>query len=229
MKPQHIKEQRQKEVRRLINRQWEICQQQRALGYIELNEPIRHGWYKEIVITEKTDRYKNKAAILELYDIIERYYWGRTKEEAEKKWLNQTSLHLIYKEFPTLSKKTFNKLSYKAQRLCTPFLYRDGFKKLRVRFYIRIPKGSYRIKYSRAYITHRKRIDPNLISEDDYIDSLLQRKGYYNIKEGFYPWKNDWNLSNYKQEKLRTKKQLKALKKYMLEDVLNETISWERN
>lgn len=229
MKPPHIKKQRQREVRRLLNRQWEICKLQRALGYIELAKPIRHGWYKEIVITEKADRYKNKAAILELYDIIERYYWGRTKEEAEKKWLNQTSKYLIYKGFPTLSKKQFNKLSYKAQCLCTAFQFRNDRKKLRVRFYIRIPKGAYRIKHARAYITHRKRIDPNLISENNFIDSLLQRKGYYSIKEAFYPWKDDWNLSNYKQEKLRTKKQLKALKKYKLEDVLNETISWERN
>lgn len=229
MKPPHIKKQRQREVRRLLNRQWEICKLQRALGYIELEKPIRHGWYKEIVITEKADRYKNKAAILELYDIIERYYWGRTKEEAEKKWLNQTSKYLIYKGFPTLSKKQFNKLSYKAQCLCTAFQFRNDRKKLRVRFYIRIPKGAYRIKHARAYITHRKRIDPNLISENDFIDSLLQRKGYYSIKEAFYPWRDDWNLSNYKQEKLRTKKQLKALKKYKLEDVLNETISWERN
>ena len=229
MKPPHIKEQRQREVRRLLNRQWEICKLQRKLGYIELEKPIRHGWYKEIIITEKADRYKNKAAILELYDIIERYYWGRTKEETEKKWLNQTSKYLIHKGFPTLSKKQFNKLSYKAQCLCTVFQYRNERKKLRFRFYIRIPKGAYKIKYARAYITHRKRIDPNLISEDDFIDSLLSKKGYYNIKESFYPWKNDWNLTDEKQEKLRTKKHLKALKKYAIEDVIRDNISWERN
>lgn len=229
MKPVNIKEERQKKVRRLQNRQWDIWKLQRELGYIELEKPIRHGWYKEIVITEKADRYKNKAAILEIYNKIERYYWGRTKEEAEIKWLNQTSKYLIYKEFPTISKKQFNKLSYKAQCMCTSFQYRNECKKLKLRFYIRIPKGAYRIKHARAYITHRKRIDPELISEDAFITSQLNKKGYYNITEAMNPWKNDWNSSNYKQEKLKLKRDLKGLKKHALKDVINDTISWENH
>lgn len=229
MKPVNIKEERQKEVRRLKNRQWEIWKLQRDLGYIELKKPIRHGWYKEIIITEKVERYKNKAAILELYDKIERYYWGRTKEEAENKWLNQTSKHLIYKEFPTINKKQFNKLSYKAQCMCTSFQYRNESKKLKLKFYIRIPKGAYRIKYSRAYITHRKRIDPELIREDDFIDSQLNKKGYYNIAEAMNPWKDKWDYADGKQEKLQIKKHLKALKKYALNYVINDNISWENH
>lgn len=226
MKPVNIKETRQKEVRRLQQRQWGIWKLQRELGYIELKQPIRHGWYKEIIITQKADRYKNKAAILEIYNKIEKCYWGRTKEEAEKKWLSQTSKYLIYKAFPTLSKKQFNKLSFKAQCLCTAFQFRNESKKLKVRFYIRIPKGAYRIKYARAYITHRKRIDPELIKASDFIDYQLNKKGYYNITEAMNPWKDDWNLHNYKQEKLRTKRNLKALKKYALEDIIKNHISW---
>ena len=53
MKPVNIKETRQKEVRRLQHRQWDLWKQQRELGYIELKHPIRHGWYKEIIITQK--------------------------------------------------------------------------------------------------------------------------------------------------------------------------------
>jgi hypothetical protein len=228
MKPVNIKESRQKEVRCLQHRQWEIRKLQHALGYIELKEPIRHGWYKEIIITEKADRYKNKAAILEIYNKIERYYWGRTKEEAEKKWFHQTSKYLIYKEFPTLSKKQFNKLSFKAQCMCTAFQYRNECKKLKIRFYIRIPKGAYRIKHARAYITHRKRIDPLLESESALITQQLIKAQYYSITESFYSYKDDWNLTNYKQEKLITKRYLKGLKKYALEDVISDTISWER-
>ena len=229
MKPVHIKEQRLKEIRRLQKRQWEIWKLQRELGYIELEKPIRHGWFKEIVITEKANRYKNKAVILEIYSKIERYYWGRTKEDAQKKWLNQTSKYLIYKEFPTLSKKQFNTLSFKAQCMCTAFQFRNDNKKLKVRFYVRIPKGAYRIKHARAYITHRKRIDPTLISEENFITSQLIKKGYYNIYEGMNPWKDDWNLTNYKQEKLKTKQHLKALKKYPLKDVITEYISWKNH
>ena len=229
MKPVNIKTTRQKEVRRLRKRQCEIRTLNRDLDYIELDKPIRHGWYKEIIITEKADRYKNKAAILEIYDKIERYYWGRTKEEAEKKWLDQTSKHLIYKDFPTISKKQFNKLSFKAQCLCTAFQFRNNFKKLKIRFYVRIPKGAYRIKHARAYITHRKRIDPLLESEWDLITQQLEKPEYYTIAESCYKYKDNWHLSEYKQEKLQTNKHLKALKKHKLKDVINDTILWERN
>ncbi|WP_034060521.1 hypothetical protein [Lacinutrix jangbogonensis] len=229
MKSINIKEQRQKEVRCLQKRQRDIWKLQRELGYIKLKTPIRHGWYKEIVITEKVDRYKNKAAILEIYNEIQRSYWGRTKEEAEKKWRNKTSKYLIYKEFPTLNKKQFNSLSYKAQYMCTAFPYKNECKKLKLRFYIRIPKGAYRIKYTRAYTTYRKRIDPELIRTDDFIASQLSKKGYYNITEAVNPWKSKWDNIDGKQEKLKTKRNLKGLKKYALKDVINDNISWENH
>ena len=229
MKPVNIKTTRQKEVRRLRKRQSKIRTLNRDLGYIELDKPIRHGWYKEIIITEKADRYKNTPAILEIYDKTERYYWGRTKEKAEKKWLDQTSKHLIYNDFPTISKKQFNKLSFKAQCLCTAFQFRNNFKKLKIRFYIRLPKGAYRIKHARAYITHRKRIDPLLDSEWDLIAQQLEKPEYYTIAKSYYKYRDNWHLSEYKQKKLQTKKHLKALKKHNLKDVINDTILWERN
>mgnify|MGYP006999724016 CR=1 FL=1 len=55
MIPKHLKEQKEKEVRSIQKRQWEICVEIRNLGYIELEKPIRHGWFKEIVITYNID------------------------------------------------------------------------------------------------------------------------------------------------------------------------------
>ncbi|TYA78601.1 hypothetical protein [Seonamhaeicola marinus] len=229
MKPKHIKEQRQKEVRRIWNRRYEIWNEMRALGYIKLDKPIRHGWFKEIVITHKVERYKNEAAILELYDKIEKCFWGRTKPDAESAWQKQTSSYLIYRDFPTISKKQFNKLSFKAQCLCTPFYYRNAQKKLRLRFYIRIPKAAYRIKYTRAYITHSKRIDPQLESESALLDQQLLKSGYYEANERQHNWKDDWNLSERKKEKLIIERALKRLKSYPIKDILEEQILWEIN
>lgn len=229
MKPPHIKEQRQKEVRRLQKRRRQIWQLQRELGYIKLEIPIRHGWYKEIVITERVERYKNSRAIIELYDKLEQYYWGRTKKEADDKWQSQTSAYLIYKELPTLSKRQYNKLSTGAQKLCTPFQFYNERKKLRVRFYIRFPKGVYKIKYSKAYITHRKRIDPELECEYDLISQRLEKPEYYSINQRVCSYKDYWNLSELKKEKLKTQQHLRGLKKYNLKDVIKDTIVWERN
>jgi len=218
-------------VRRIWKRRSEIWKEMRGLGYIELKKPIRHGWFKEIIITHKVERYKNKAAILEIYDKIEKIFWGRTKEEAQKKWLHQTSKHLIYKDFPTISKRQFNKLSFKAQYMCTPFYYKNECKKLKLRFYIRIPKGAYRIKYTRAYITHSKRIDPILESEDALLGQQLVKSGYYEANEKRYQWrwKHYWDRSKQRKEKLKIKKNLKQLTIYSVEDLINEHILWEIN
>lgn len=228
MKPKHIKEQRQKAIRIIRKRQREIYQKIRELGYIKLKEPIRHGWFKEIVITENVERYKNKAAILELYDCIEKSFWGRTKEKADKQWFHKISKHLIYKEFPTISKKQFNRLTYKAQAMCTVFSFRSENKKIKKRFYIRIPKGAYKIKYTRAYITHSKRIDPQLESELDLLEQQLYKSGYYEIWQESY-WKNYWRTPQEHKQKFQITKQLNALKKYPLQDIINDNISWEIN
>ena len=74
MKPAHIKEQRRKTVRNIRKRQRAIYQEIKELGYKKLEEPIRHGWFKEIVLTENIERYKNKIYIQELYDCIEKSF-----------------------------------------------------------------------------------------------------------------------------------------------------------
>ena len=224
MKPVHIKQQRQRVVRGLLRRQREIWKAQNNLGYIELKTPIRHGWYKEIIITENVDRYKNKSVILEIYNEIEKCFWGKTKEDAEKVWLTQTSKHLIYKGFPTVSKKQFNRLSFKAQSMCTSFQYRNECKKLRVRFYVRIPKGAYKIKFKRAYITHRKRIDALLKSENDLIIQKLNNPLYYNIAESCFSYRCHWEFKAFKQEKIKVKRYLKALNKIAIYDIINDNI-----
>lgn len=230
MKPIHIKQERLKVVRKTLKRQQEIRKQIRNLGYLKLKEPIRHGWFKEIVITENIERYKNKAYILELYDCIDKSFWGATKEKADKHWFNQISKHLIYNEFPTISKKQFNRLTHRAQKMCTVFSFRDD-KKIRQRFYIRIPKGTYRIKYSRAYVTHSKRIDPALERELDLLAQQLLKKGYYKIAQKFCNWssKDFWTTSEVKKERLKINKQLNILRNYPIQDIIKENTSWEIN
>ena len=229
MRPKHIKEKREKDVRRIRKRRCEVWKEIRELGSIKLEKPMRHGWFKEIVITHKVERFKHKAAILEVYDMIEKVFWGRTKEEAQKKWLDQTSKYLVYKEFPTLSKRQFNKLSFKAQCLCTPFLFKNECKKQIMRFYIRIPKGAYSIKYTRAYVTHSKRIDPELEQENALIDQQLLKNGYYETCRKRDKWKNYYSHFDRKAEKFKTKRELDSLKNFDLDDIIKENILWEIN
>ena len=225
MKPPHIKEQRKKEVRKIYKRRRALWKEMRDLGYDKLDKPIRHGWVKEIIILRKVSRYKNEEAILEVFDKIEKSFWGRTKQEANQLWFDQVSKHLIYRDFPTLSKRQFNKLSEKAQNLCTPYRFKTWYKKWKIRFYIRIPKNAYKIKYTRAYITHRRRIDPELESEMALIEQQLLKPKYYNLDMVNFNRKYDYNWRHKEiltKEKLKTKHQLKKLKNFDLNDIIKD-------
>lgn len=229
MRPAHIKCQRLKEVRRIWKRQHEIWEEKRALGYTKLDTPIRHGWYKELVITKRIARYKNQDAMLEIIAILNKHVWGKTKEEANKEWSKRITDHLIVKEIPTISKKQFKKLSNKAKCLCVPFRYYIRKHTLRTRFYVRLPKGTYRIKYTRAYITHRRIIDPLLEQEHAFLDGLLMRKGYYETVEKLDPWNRYSAHLDTKLKRRKVKRDLGNLKKYDLQEIINEELSWERN
>lgn len=230
MKPVHIKERRRKEIRQVwldIRANWK---KQRALGYKKLTQPIRHGWYKEIIITSNVERYKNEQYILEVFEKIKKLYWGRNKKECEKHWDKQTSNSFIYLNFPTISKKQYQKLSVKAQKLCAPFNYREH-KKWRTRYYIRIPKNAYKIKYTRAYITHVKIIDPCLISEESLLWHKLKKKGYYEINE---KWsytraskRNNWETPKTRKNRHQVKQKLAQIKYTSLRSIKDEL--WERN
>lgn len=210
MKSQHIKTKREKEVWRLVKQQHQLWEERMALGFQKLEKPIRHGWFKEIKITYKVDRYKNKKAILEVFDAIEKTYWGKTKTDADKKWFEQVSEYLIFKDFPTLSKKQYSRLSDKAKALCTPYRFKNKVKKWKTRFYIRIPKSAYTIKYTRAYITHRRRIDPTLESQIEEIEQQLVSKEYiktYRKLIGYHRF-NKWCGDDYRYKRKKQKHQL---------------------
>ncbi|WP_299766813.1 hypothetical protein [uncultured Dokdonia sp.] len=228
MKPAHIKCQRLKEVRRIYKRQREVWKAQQALGYTKLDIPIRDGWYKELVITKRIARYKNQDAMLEIIAKLDKHVWGKTKEEANAAWSKRVTDHLIVKEVPTISKKQFRKLSDKAKCLCVPFRYYIRKHTLRTRFYVRLPKGTYRVKYTRAYITHRRNIDPLLEQEDAFLDGLLMRNGYYEAVEKLSRWRSKWDCYDRRGRNYINSK-LKGLTHREIQDIINEELSWEKN
>lgn len=209
MRPAHLKQRRAKEVRRILKRRNAIRNERIALGYAKLEKPVRHGWYKEFVLTANLDRYKSQPEIEEVFDKIVRSYWGRNKKECDKRWNAETSKHFIVRDMPTISKKQFCKLSDKAKQLCTPYLYREC-RKMKTRYYIRIPKPAYKIKYTRAYVTHTKLIDPVLEQEDALLEQHLEKPGYYNFQcRSWGDWRDRWSTPETKKDRLRSKKALR--------------------
>ena len=226
MRPANIKAQRQKKVRQIRKERQLISEKIYELPLIKLDKPIRHGWYKEIVLTENLERYKSQKAVEEIFEILNTYFWGRTKKECEKQWDCQRSKSFIYRDVPTISKKQFNKLSEKAQRLCTPFQYREC-KKLKTRFYVRIPHNGYRIKFTRAYNTHRKLLDPNLESRLDVLENRLLSPGMFEANRAddrYRWWGNYWHTTELKKSRTRSKQELGRLKNISTKAAINKLL-----
>lgn len=226
MRPLNIKAQREKEVRQIRKEQDLLLDEKYKLPLIKLEKPIRHGWYKEIVLTEKLDRYKSQKAVVEIFEVLNTYFWGRTKKECDKQWDDQRSKHFIYKDVPTISKKQFNKLSAKAQFLCTPFQYREC-KKIKVRFYVRIPFNGYQIKYTRAYNTHRKLLDPNIESRLVELDNRLLSPGLFEVDRAGDTWKDYWQIAETKRSRIKSKQTLRKYKNTCASITIDQL--WERN
>lgn len=232
MKPPHKKAQKEKEFRKNLKRQKELVDAQSQLGYIKLEVPIRHGWFKELVLTKGVERYKHAEAILEVYQKIQTSYWGATKEKAQQAWDRDRSRYMLAKDKPTLSRKSFNKLSDKGKDLCVFFQYRDEHtRKKKGRFYVNFPVGCIEIKFKRSYITHRKRIDPFIESELSYLRSQWLKPGFYELISGGY-W-GRWNRIDKSYERRaethRVKECLSAYRNQVISDDLKENIVWEIN
>lgn len=224
MRPAHIKGQRKKEHRRLNKEYRKTWSEIRELPLIKLDKPLRHGWYKEIVLTENIERHPKKNQIKEVFEILETHCWGKTKKKSDEQWSKQRSKHFIFNDFPTISKKQFNGLSEKAKQICIPFQYREC-KKLLTRFYVRIPKGAFKIKYTRAYITHKKTHDPNLVSRLDWITQRLESRELYDLNG--YNYKDTWHSKPSKLSRIGSKQALGKYKNTSVRSAIEEL--WERN
>lgn len=232
MKPPHRKAKKEKEFRKILKRQRELIDAIHKLGFIKLEKPIRHGWFKEILITEEVERYKQRHAIKEVYKKIKSSYWGATKEKAQQAWDSDRSQYLLSKDKPTISKRQFHRLSEKAKSFCIPFRYRsENTKKYRTRFYVNLPVGCTKIKFTRAYITHQKRIDPMLESELAILNNQLLKPMLYELKSRGV-W-NKWNRMTLsferKNESHRVKESLSTFRNKVISNGLKENISWEIN
>ncbi len=222
MKPASIKEHRKKEVRSLLKESWSLYRKLKDLGYKKLEKPIRHGWYIELRLMPQLERYKCQPEIEEIVQKLNRSYWGKTKEQAQKRWDTAESEHLIYRGIPTLSHKSYSKLSEKAKRYCTAFFFKAN-KKTRRRYYVRIPKHAHKIKFKRAYTTHSKIIDPSIIERLDLIDQQLIKKGWYGISYTTrYGSSSRWEIDDTIKDRRKTRMSLGKFKHTSLNELIKE-------
>ncbi|WP_298509739.1 hypothetical protein [uncultured Kordia sp.] len=212
MKPAHIKEQREKHLRQVEKRLREIWELQRELGYKKLKTPIRHGWFKEVVLTSKIERYRNYEHIIAAFKRAKAQIWGADKGKADAKWYKGVERHEIYGSFKLISRKAYNKLPVGVQKLFRVYVYINRLGKRRYKYYLQIPKECYRVKFTRAYVTHSKIIDPLLESEEALLKAIREKAGYYNLyAKEWNSWKRGMKKHEYIPRKRGERRRTNAL------------------
>jgi len=232
MKPAHIKEQRQKQIIKIEKRLREIYKLQRALGYRKLEKPIRHGWFKEVVLTSKIERYRNYEHIITVFKKCKIQVWGADKGKAEAKWYKGVEKHEIYGSFKLISRKAYNKLPNHLKHFFRIYTYKNEKGKWRYKYYLHIAKECYRTKYTRAYVTHSRVIDPELEREEALLDSYQEKKGYYNLyQKRWNLWKRCMKKYQYipqkRSERSRENARLNRLKGSSLKVIIENEEVWQ--
>jgi hypothetical protein len=67
-----------------------------------------------------------------------------------------------------------------------------------------------------------------LEQEDEFLESLYLRPGYYEAKRKLHPWKSGWSYVSRNQKAFINSK-LKGLRNCEIQDIINEELSWEKN
>lgn len=205
---------KKKELRALLNEQQRLWQAQANLGYIVLEKPIRHGWYKHLVLRDDVSRRSDAHIFQEILDRCGTECWGHDKAHADKVWdrFSRSNLEIQFPGIKKINSRVLSRLSPKARKWFLGYDWcwsrRHGFLK---RYHCQVHRHYFKIAYTRAYITKRGIIDADIESRLEEIDSILKSNKYYALTKinGEGKW---WMTFNHHK---RVRRQLKvALSQY---------------
>jgi hypothetical protein len=179
------KSQRLKEYKRLekeYNSLWKIkCN----LGWYKLEKPIRHGWYKQLTLRTDISRRKDAWIFEEVISNAGMIAWGRDKKMADKIWvkkLRKSECRIFdYPGMKRILRKDYQKLKPKVQACFIPVPKNIG--NYYTGDYISIlPSWYFETYYEKAFITHRRILDPELDSRMDELENMFESNKYYNFR-----------------------------------------------
>jgi hypothetical protein len=223
MKTLNKQSSRKKECLKLIREFYDLKDKEYNLGYTDLKEPIRHGWYYTVQFSEKLQNIKDYKEIYEFLSSESRSpytdFWGRTKKEARESFEKRSAEYEVPNIGLVIKYKDYVKLSLSSQKQFTPFeiieekfsLRSRGYKKYKkVLFRAKINPKYIKHKYIKCYITKRKNIDPTITSRLEEISSTLNSSKYirynpWNIGSG--KWRFD-DGENFRIRRRRLKREL---------------------
>ncbi len=219
----NIKEIRERTVRALKNEEYELWDAKRNLGYIELEKPLRHGWFTYLTLREDISRREDAAIFQEIIDKCTLNIWGSDKKHADKVWnaRNRKNNKIQWPGFKKLNHFQYSQLSPSAKKYFEPFSKKS---KYRGKYKCNVPRYFFVKTYCRAYITKRKVTSNEIDQRIGEIEAILNHNIYFDYKESFYRSRRsnrDWKAIYHRSKR---KKKNQSLQKYLTEEILDEDL-----
>ena len=159
------------------------------LGYIKLEKPIKHGWFKHLTLRDDIARRKDASVFREILELSGIDIWGLDKKHADKVWDKQSRKDngIQFPGIRKLNQRSYNKLSKKAQKWYEGFdWYWDPQKGNLKRYHCRVPRYFYKIAYTKAFITKKQVVDPKIEKRMSEIEQILISDEYYYLDKSNY-------------------------------------------
>ncbi|MEN7550731.1 hypothetical protein AAG747_22615 [Rapidithrix thailandica] len=179
---------------------------QQKLGYVRLEKPVRHGWFKHLVLRQDIANREDAAVFQEIVKIAAKWIWGRDKPHVNKEWERAAENNKLFQfpGFKFIEKDRYKLLSGKAKKYFKEYeLYWSPWLGSVKAYYCLVPSYYFVPGYTKAYLTHRKVIDGELERRIAELEvQLNQRELYpYSLYAGGYPGK--WARVNYHRKQRR--------------------------
>ena len=186
MRPLTKIEEKEALVRKIKKELNELRKAKSDLGEIPLEKPIRHGWYRHLVLRADVARRKDAIIYQEILDRCGSIVWGSDKNRADKNWEHYHEYGSCYQweGFSSLEQQEFKKLSSKAQCHFVEYeSYWSPWLGSVKRYFCLVPSYCFEIGYSKAFITHRKVMSSELNQRIDELENRLLGNDLYAYSE----------------------------------------------
>lgn len=209
MRKDNLKKQKLKEIRALEDEWRFLWKTKHNLGYTVLDKPLHDGWYKHLRLRDDISRRKDVAVFEEILEATSNKIWGRERKGADKNWIkaNKDNKELQFPGIRKLQEKKYEKLSEKAKKWFHAHnWYRTPWRGYVKRYHSTVPRYYFVITYSKAYITKRRIIDPELNQRIQEIEEILISPKYYKYYQRGHGYRDF--MDDYKRKRRKAKVEL---------------------
>jgi len=146
---------------------------QRNLGWVELEEPIPHGWTATWTLREDIQRRADADVFWEIIRLIGGKAWSRNKDFLKK--TKKRTYELILPTIYDINEYTYENLRPAVKKHFTKVIDPRWY---HPRYVCTVPRFYWEIEISRNYITHKQLIDEVLKQEEAEIDDQIYSAKY---------------------------------------------------